>query len=391
MTNKTSSAPRYCRHKATEQAVVRLAGRDIYLGKYGTAASQEAYRRVIAEWTQHGGALPSEHHEFTVVELLAAYLRFAKTYYRKHGKPTSEISTLKRALATVKLLYGRELAANFGPRALKTVRQEMIDKGWVRSQINKQVDRVKRVFKWGVSEELIPGSVYEALRTVTGLRKGRSMAKESVPVKPVSEEDIEATLQHLSPIVSDMVQLQRLTGARPGEICELRPGDVNRSAEVWEYIPQSHKTEHHDQSRVIFIGPKAKEILLPYMLRPAESYCFSPVETDQRRRAEQHAERKTPLSCGNRPGTNRKSSPRRTPGQTYNTRSYGRAVRRAAKQAGVETWSPHRLRHSFATEVRKSHGLEAVQVCLGHANADMTQVYAERNFALAARVAAEVG
>jgi hypothetical protein len=36
-------------------------------------------------------------------------------------------------------------------------------------------------------------------------------------------------------------------------------------------------------------------------------------------------------------------------------------------------------------------GLEADQVMLGHANADVTQIDAERNIDLAARVAAKIG
>jgi integrase len=54
-------------------------------------------------------------------------------------------------------------------------------------------------------------------------------------------------------------------------------------------------------------------------------------------------------------------------------------------------WHPNQLRHSFATRVRKAHGLEAAQVLLGHARANVTQVYAERNEELAARVAAQGG
>ena len=42
-------------------------------------------------------------------------------------------------------------------------------------------------------------------------------------------------------------------------------------------------------------------------------------------------------------------------------------------------WAPNRLRHTRATEVRKQFGLEAAQVILGHAKADVTQVYAERD------------
>ena len=49
-------------------------------------------------------------------------------------------------------------------------------------------------------------------------------------------------------------------------------------------------------------------------------------------------------------------------------------------------WSPNRLRHSMATEVRRNYGLEAVQVVLGHATANVTQIYAERDLNLAARI-----
>ncbi|MEO2032790.1 MAG: tyrosine-type recombinase/integrase [Planctomycetaceae bacterium] len=57
----------------------------------------------------------------------------------------------------------------------------------------------------------------------------------------------------------------------------------------------------------------------------------------------------------------------------------------------VDTWAPNRLRHSAATEIRKRYGLEAAQVILGHAKADTTQIYAERDATLAQRIAREVG
>jgi hypothetical protein len=54
-------------------------------------------------------------------------------------------------------------------------------------------------------------------------------------------------------------------------------------------------------------------------------------------------------------------------------------------------WSPNQLRHSAATEIRRLYGLEAAATVLGHAKADVTQIYAERDYTLAARVAREVG
>lgn len=171
----------------------------------------------------------------------------------------------------------------------------------------------------------------------------------------------------------------------------MRPCDINRAADPWEYVPGSHKTEHHERPRIIFIGPRTRQLLLPYLLRPADAYCFSPREAEDQRRAAMHDARTTPLSCGNRPGTNRQAKPRRKAGEKYDRSSYARAVRRAAKKAGVGTWSPHRLRHTFATEVRKTYGLEAVQVCLGHSQATVSEIYAERDFAKAASVMRQIG
>ena len=91
------------------------------------------------------------------------------------------------------------------------------------------------MFKWGVTEELVPSSVYESLRTVEGLRKGRTTAPETKPVLPVDEAVVDATLPHLPPILADLLRLQRLTGCRPGEVCILRPCDVDPTGEVWAF------------------------------------------------------------------------------------------------------------------------------------------------------------
>ncbi|MEM7315226.1 MAG: tyrosine-type recombinase/integrase [Planctomycetota bacterium] len=54
-------------------------------------------------------------------------------------------------------------------------------------------------------------------------------------------------------------------------------------------------------------------------------------------------------------------------------------------------WSPNQLRHSAATEIRKKYGLEAAQVTLGHASADVSQIYAERDMAKAKEAMRQVG
>jgi integrase len=420
----SNRVPSYRRHKSTGQAVVTINGRDVYLGKWNSAASKAEYDRLIAEFLANGRQLRSDA-DVTVVEVINAYRKFAEQYYRKNGEVTREYGCIKEALKIVRELYGRRLADDFGPLALKAVRQRMVDNCWSRGYINKSIGRIRRCFKWAVENELVRRDMYHGLMAVSGLRKGRSEAREPEPVMPVDDATVQATLPHLSPVVADMIRFQRLTGGRPQDVCNLRPCDVDMSGEVWLYRPSTHKTEHHGRERVIPIGPQGQDILRPYLLREKETHCFSPVDSERKRREELHANRSTSLSCGNRPGTNRKRKPKRSAGEHYTAGSYRRAIHRACdlaflppeplsqregetkiqtldrltdkQRAELEKWqsdhrwSPNRLRHSAATEIRKRFGLEGAQVILGHASANVTQVYAERDLQKAVEIMREVG
>jgi integrase len=205
-------------------------------------------------------------------------------------------------------------------------------------------------------------------------------------------------LPHLSPIVADMIRLQRLTGCRPEDVCHLRPCDVDTSGDVWLYRPGSHKTEHRDRDRVIAIGPRAQEVLRPYLLRDKQSFCFVPAESEQKRNATRRENRVSPMtpSQAKRCPKRRRGRP---PGACYSTDSYRRAITRGCELANrgkppseqIPEWSPNQLRHTTATEIRRAFGLEAAQVALGHAAADVTQIYAEKNLALASEVMRKIG
>ena len=88
---------------------------------------------------------------------------------------------------------------SFGPRALKTVREKLVRHGLARKQVNKQIGRIKRMFKWATADELIAPSIYHALQAVDGLRMGRTEARETRPILPVAWKDVEATLPHVLP------------------------------------------------------------------------------------------------------------------------------------------------------------------------------------------------
>jgi integrase len=293
------TVPKYRKHRQSGQAIVTICGRDILLGRYGTAASRAKYGRLIAEWEANDRQpLLSDPADLTIAELAARCWRFARRYYVKNGRPTGEQNGIKAALRPLLKFYEREPARDFGPVALRAVRDDMLKRDWARQTINKNVDRLRRMFRWAASEELLPIETYQRLAALPGLRKGRCEAREAEPVRPIDNATVEATLPHLPEVVADMVRLQRLTGMRPVELCQLRPADLDRSQDVWIYRPREHKTEHRGKDRIVFIGPQAQAVLLRYLARDSEAHCFRPCDSEAKRRAAAHAARKTPLSCG---------------------------------------------------------------------------------------------
>lgn len=392
--------PVYQFHKPSGQAFVILDGETVYLKEHGSAESLERYRQLVKDWLSQNN-VPQPQRLLTIGELILRYDDFALGYYVKNGNPTSEVTALKVALGFLAREFSAMRVIDFGPQALKQVRERMIAAGIKRKSINQNIGRIRRCVRWAVSEELVPVDVLQRLETVVGLRKNRTDAVESEPVRPVDEEHVNMVLPHLCRQVRDMVRLQLLTGCRPGEVRLIRPCDVDTSGEVWLYRPESHKGEHHEQDRIIFIGPRGQEILRPWLDRPALDYCFSPIEAERERQAERRKARKTPEKYGNRPGTNRKTRPKKKPGECYTTNSYRRAIQRTIQNLNekraeeslplIPVWSLHQLRHSRGTAVRKTYGLEGSQLVLGHSSADVTQIYAERDLERAKQILLEIG
>ena len=304
--------------------------------------------------------------------------------------------------------------------------------GWVRTRINRDLGRIKHLWKWAAAEELVPASVFHGLQAVAGLKAGRCDARESEPVGPVPGGMIEAVRPLLSPTVRAVVDLMLVTGVRPGEALGMRGRDLETEGPLWVFKPASHKTQHHGHERVIPLGPKAQEVLRPLLKPDPDAYLFSPKDSEAWRREQRRAARKTPPGLGNGPGTNVKRKPSRRPGDRYTVEAFNRAIdyacekafpppgdlgraakliarwRRTRKGRGVPKWlnpfservdawraehqfHPHQMRHTAATRLRESFGLEGAQVVLGHRTLSAAQVYAEKSAEMSRRIMAEVG
>jgi integrase len=396
MPRPKNEIPTYRRHRASGQAVVTLNGTDHYLGRWNSPESKAEYDRLINEWLVRGRQLPERRNDASPGDLLTKQLILG---YYGHVVATvsdEEVEKVKIALKPVREMYGEIPAAKFGPVAFQAVRRTFIEAGHSINTIRDRTGIIKRMIAWGVANEMLPGDALYRLQAVPPLKSGRDGVKPSKKVLPVSDEHIDAVLPYLSRTVRAMVELQRLTGMRPGEICRITTGQIDRTTDPWIYRPVKHKTASRGKDRAIPLGPRAQELLASWLKANPDAPLFSP------RESKEYHDTHRPLTGKSTPeqraawkrryqkkAKKKRSTPREH--EMYTARSYGMSVAEGCERAGVPVFRCNRIRHTYATHVRREHGLEAAQVLLGHSKADVTQIYAERDLAKASEVAKKIG
>jgi len=383
----TRRPPKYGKHKPSGRARIVIDGKSIYLGEYGSPESWEAYRRTIAEW-QANQTPPDEadasllRDRLTINELIERYWEFAREHYadaESYLGLSKEGVSMLYALNPLKDQYGETFVREFGPKRLKALRDRLVtEKGWARSHINRQLNRIKRAFRWGVEEELVAPAIYDALRVMQGLRRrSNKQVREAPKIVPVIDLHVAWILPYVNRQVRAMIFMQRLTGARPGEICRMRKCDISVSGDVWHFRPESHKNAWRGKTRTIFLSPTAQAVLQPFFDREPEAFLFSPAEAESERHAEMRRNRKTRVQPSQK--NRRKRSRRKKPGDSYTTESYCRAIKAGCRKAGIPAWSPNQLRHSVATELTALYGIETARIILGHDHIGTTNIYAEKD------------
>lgn len=343
MGRKRNAVPNRLHHRPSGQDRIVWNGRTIYLGKHGSPESDENYRRIVANILTLGEPTP-EPSRMTVKTLADRFMVHTKESFPATSR---EPIAYQRAMDLLVESMGNVLADQVTPAKFVAMRDSWAKRCSVRT-VNKHHNQTLAAFRWGVTVEAVPANVWHALQAVPRLKPNRSAAKPPRKVGPVAWADVEAIREHVRPQVWAMILTQWWTGMRSGELLAMTPGQIVE----WVYRPSTHKNAWRGHVREIPIGPRAREILTPWI-------------------------------DGKLPGE------KIFPG--YSPQSYGRAIMRACESAGVRHWHPHQLRHAFATRVRESHGLDAAQAVLGHATARVTEIYAERVGGLAKSVTDEVG
>jgi integrase len=412
-TTKKPRNPELRTHKQSGRQFATFNGRKVWFGHKSEPTTKPSFEAYRARWVLNGyrdldGTGDGAAAELTVRELAERYrehlarLRPA-VWFEKNGP------RLTRSLDPLLAIFGDDPAADFGPKALRTVRQAMLADGALcREELNARVGIIKAAFVWAGADELVPASVAHGVALVKGLRAGDYGAREGKGSRePVDEAHVEATLPHLHPIAAALVRLLHVTGARPSELFNLAPASIDRSGDVWSAEIVEHKTARHGHERELVFGPKAQAILLPFLDRvpaPAPgSPIFSPAGAVPREDREARGSRKIgdrytagalrvaitrAVSRANRGlavkafaafvKQNGTDGGRRFLREHFKVdrvsklrgKRLAECVRKLNGPDGVQPvpeWTPYQLRHTCLSNIRRGFGIEAAAAIGGHA------------------------
>lgn len=369
-------------HKASGLAAVTVLGVPHYLGPWDNKrAVKTAYEDLRTEYLTSGYTekIKPTAKELTTKMLLLEYQRNEE---RLTTSP-SEWADIQLVCKAFIKVNGKIRVEELGLEHFDFFLSRLIDghltrKKPTRGYIIEMLRRLTRVFEWAVAADRFSGEkLMKISLRLKARRKQSHFGEPSKRVEPVSDEVVLATMPFLPPVVQDMVKLHALLGCRPSELCMLRSSMVNRSGEVWCAELHEHKNAARGKRRTLHFAGKAKVIVEKY-LTENDDFLFSPIESESIRLAGRQS-----------------AKPRRirdnSPGEHYTKDSYSRAIVRACDKAfpapdglseaetkewrRIHRWTPNRLRHSVASKLIATQGIEHAAAMLGHASTKTTERY----------------
>lgn len=344
---------------------MRYESRDYYLGKYGSPEAARAYAKLLTQLA--AGLPPARRGPDTPLSVAGVASAWLEGDAPRYGG-SAEAGQFDRALAVLVRLYADLPAADFRARHLDAVRLAMASgswmtdaerdalrrdrsPGWCRNVVNRQTVRLRTVWRWAEREGLVPEGSWAHLRTLPGLKANDGRARATAKRKAAAWADVLAVVKRCEAPVRAMLLTQWWSGCRSGEVRTMRRGDLDRSGPVWVYRPRLHKTAHLGQTRVVALGRRCQAALRAFVEAAPDddAYLFVPPP-------------------GGRPGAVAQAC--------YSRKTYSRAVRRAARRAGVGL-VPYQLRHAAKDRVTRHFGLDAARAVLGQSSLAVANSYGE--------------
>ena len=347
----------------------------------GVSDPQVALALAVRMYEQAWHKAIDPMHCYRIHELLDQYLESIKRVY------TETEYRRKRGLLLNHLAdYVGQSSVDFTPAVLKAWREGMIAKNLGVSTINAVHTMILQMFRWAAEEEMFDADCYQKLTVVAKLQPGRCAAKPPRKVHGVPDGHVLKTLEYARPVLAAMIRLQWLTGMRGQEVRLMRGCDIDMSGQIWLYRPSEYKEAQYKEDKIVPLGPKAQEVIRPFLKTRTDACLFTPRQSERNRRGRQPKGLRDHYTAD----TYRRAI-------QYTINRANRAIKADAKARGIDrpdlipVWTPHQLRHSAATRFKREFGLEAARAMLGHSQVNMTEHYAEMDLRKAMQVASKIG
>lgn len=308
------------------------------------ARAEYARRAVIAREVTHG----KRRESIRDVKALCAAFAAAVADGANKSPGAKQHLPVARQWANIQ---GDIRLDQYTPGSLRLFRDALDSDGRkTRTVINKRIDEVRRIIRWGVSMDLVDAALYDAVKTVQHLRDGESRSADGQGRTACTAAQFAALLEHLDPYWQAVALAQRWSGARPSEILNLRPMDIDTSGDIWIARLEKHKTAGKGKSRELAIPKPGQSGLDKFIAGcPPDGFIF-----DTRR-------------CG-RPG--------RISGGAPTSGAYAAAFKAAGDVLGLSI-TPYQVRHLRLTEIEAALGRKAASAAGGHADQTITAVYTQ--------------
>ena len=395
---------------ATVKITVDGKQKSFYLGKYGTPEAQRRYRQFCE--TLLSDDVPVAPTSSLSISYL--YHRFLNTI---EGNTDSESGCLRRAIRYAIECFGDDLILDDFADDTRTIkilteyqqyllsiadeeRTEETDevycskssragqpivrqtkRKWTYTGINRLVKKWISILRWGCRQGILPFAIFRVMDALKPLNAKCGLPR-SPEVEAASDDALRAVLPYMTPTIREMVQIQRGTGMRAKEICDLLVGDIDKSGDAWTVRTGRHKTAAHLRYRYFAFSLEETALLRRRCAGKAETdHVFSQKENFAEYWEIQRAERKTHVQPVQAQRDAERASKRLDRYHDYFTeRSYAQSIRTAcgrARKAGIDVKdiNPKSIRHAAYTDYSDRYGVELASKNAGHTSPRMADVY----------------
>lgn len=319
MTRVANPVPSYTSNGKGYGRIYWLGVYRILPGKFGSPESLKEYARLCSIVADTGHLPVSDRQKIVTVREMCT--DFIAAMFKRYGTKSKVPQAVSYGVIAFAKEYGDRSVKTIKPVDIERLRDNLVKK-YCRNTVNRRVRHIVRAFEWAETRGFVDANQRSAIASLERIKEGMEGSFDYDDVEPVSDADYNAVIEIANFRLRCMMQVQRATGMRSGELVSMTPEDVDMTQDDWLYIPVRHKTQKKKCARIVGIPREIVPLLQSIMPEPHIPWF--------------------PIQVG----------------------TYRNNLLRACDRVGIERFYPHRLRHTLATHVKEVVGEHEAAIML---------------------------